>query len=1249
MKTIFLILSLFIFSRSAATNYYFSASGSDANSGAIGAPWQTIAKFNSVFASKLPGDNFLFNRGDIFYGTMIISRSGAAGLPITIGAYGSGADPVITGLTSVSSWTNLGANIWESTAAISALPYTNLVVVNGVNTQMGRIPNTGAYHYQFHFGLTSITSNDLTGVPNWTGAELAFFATTYGVQRDRITAQSGGVVSYAAIGTDVGIQADGQAFIIQNDPRTLDVQNEWYYNPVSKKVQVYSVGSPSGVQVSTLDTLIYISGRSYITIDNISFKGANTSAIGMFSAANHITITNCDFDLMGRDAIFSRNDATGFVKVESCTINHCNNNGINFYYPASVNDTFRLNTVKNCGMITFMGNNGKTLTGGRNYSGIIALGANNLFEYNRVDSTGYIGISAYGINSTVQYNYVTNSLINLHDGGGIYTWNTDTSNFGQTGLRILNNIVGNAKQDEGIYVDDWSQGVTVQSNTVFGCYMGIYSHNNRNLNILNNTLYDNSYAQFNNYYNNYPAVKEHHKLLKNNIFFAKTATQRTAYFLRLERFDSAFVGSDSNYYARPIDDNLTIDTWYNGVYGLKNLAMLQTILASPFPEEQHSKKSPVTISNVGQLFFGYNPTDHDTTVVIPAGTWIDVRGVTYNTGSTVLHLYSSVILINTGTNIAPTANAGTSKNITLPTTSVTQVGSGTDPDGTISAYAWTQVSGPAVASFGSATSATTTINGMNSAGTYLFQLKVTDNLGLTGVDTTSVVVNSSPPVNIPPTANAGGNKVITLPTSTVTQTGSGTDPDGTVVSYSWSQNPGNPVPASIVSPASATTVINGMVVSGNYNFTMMVTDNLGATGSQNITVVVNPPVVVPPVANAGSDQVITWPANSVSLAGTGTDDGVIISYAWSKISGPASYIITNPGSQNTTVTNLAVGVYQFQLLVTDNSGATNSDIVQITVNKGNVSINVTGTSVVFNGFNQLPTVTTSPVGVTYSITLDGITGGQSQAGNYNYVVGITDPNWNFTPATGTFTITKQTVIINAAGATVNFDNNPHGISGSTTPSVTGLSATYTGISGTVYPTSATPPTAIGSYRVDFIVTNTNYQATPVSVTLNIVSNPAIIFISDTLKTYNHSPQGVTVTSAYSYTLVGSPQTGAGSYQVIATINDGVHTGADTATLLIAKRNAVLGWVPPSPIPLGAQLTTSILNATSDEAGSWTYDYPLGTQLPLGSTTVTGTFVPSDPANINGGTVSVDISVFGSNPFLNYFISGPDGKFFFVEQ
>lgn len=86
-----------------------------------------------------------------------------------------------------------------------------------------------------------------------------------------------------------------------------------------------------------------------------------------------------------------------------------------------------------------------------------------------------------------------------------------------------------------------------------------------------------------------------------------------------------------------------------------------------------------------------------------------------------------------------------------------------------------------------------------------------------------------------------------------------------------------------------------------------------------------------PVANAGNSAEITLPVNSVNLTGSGADaDGKIVAYLWSKVSGPSA-VIENPGAISTKVSEMKEGSYLFQLMVTDNEGATGVDTVSVTV------------------------------------------------------------------------------------------------------------------------------------------------------------------------------------------------------------------------------------------------------------------------------------------------------------------------------
>ena len=193
-----------------------------------------------------------------------------------------------------------------------------------------------------------------------------------------------------------------------------------------------------------------------------------------------------------------------------------------------------------------------------------------------------------------------------------------------------------------------------------------------------------------------------------------------------------------------------------------------------------------------------------------------------------------------------------------------------------------------------------------------------------------VTVNAA--VNIPPTANAGPDQTITLPTNSVTLSGSGTDPDGIIIAYLWTKVSG-PAAGTITNPNTAATSVTGLV-QGVYQFELRVTDNNNAFGRDTIQVTVNPGANnILPTANAGPDQTITLPTNSVILSGSGTDpDGTIVAYLWTKVAGPAAGNITNSNTAATSVTGLVQGVYRFELRVTDNNGAFGRDTMQVTVN-----------------------------------------------------------------------------------------------------------------------------------------------------------------------------------------------------------------------------------------------------------------------------------------------------------------------------
>jgi len=187
-------------------------------------------------------------------------------------------------------------------------------------------------------------------------------------------------------------------------------------------------------------------------------------------------------------------------------------------------------------------------------------------------------------------------------------------------------------------------------------------------------------------------------------------------------------------------------------------------------------------------------------------------------------------------NLPPVANAGTNTFVTLPANGSLNGSASSDPDGTIVSYLWTKTLGGA-ATITSPTSVTSAVTGL-AAGTYKFQLRVTDNKGLKDSSLVTMTVFAVPPVNLPPTANAGTNTTVVLPTTRTTLTGSGTDPDGTIVSYQWTLQSGTGT-YSINSPNTAVTDVTNLE-QGRYVFTVTVTDNNGATNTATVEISVIP-------------------------------------------------------------------------------------------------------------------------------------------------------------------------------------------------------------------------------------------------------------------------------------------------------------------------------------------------------------------------------------------------------------------------
>lgn len=282
-------------------------------------------------------------------------------------------------------------------------------------------------------------------------------------------------------------------------------------------------------------------------------------------------------------------------------------------------------------------------------------------------------------------------------------------------------------------------------------------------------------------------------------------------------------------------------------------------------------------------------------------------------------------------NAQPIANAGADFSAD-ERISVTLNGSGSrDSDGSIASYSWRQTSGPSVTiSNADRALATFVAPEVTPAGeTLAFQLTVTDDDGASATDSVAIsIVN----VNLLPVADAGPNHAVYEGESVTLDGGNSIDPDGTITSFAWELISGLviDIPGLDQPQLSFTTPATRVTVENIYQLT--VTDELGATSTDQVSLTIRP--IVPPVANAGPDQVVES-ESTVLLTGAGStdSDGRIVEYRWTQLSGPPVALddatrVTPSFAAPQTAEFLLI---QFQLVVTDDARATSSDVVDITV------------------------------------------------------------------------------------------------------------------------------------------------------------------------------------------------------------------------------------------------------------------------------------------------------------------------------
>jgi parallel beta-helix repeat protein len=487
-----LFLCLFSLQASAKT-YYVKATGGNGDGLSNATAWS----YAKLAGAKLnAGDRVLLERGDVFFGALKV-QSGVA-----YGAYGRGANPVISGLKQVSGWQRYAGNIYS--APLELLGYLNLVLLNGKPVGMGRFPNTGYLPYTGHTDNSVISGEAIAKLPfNATGGEAVIRKERWILDRQPITAHRGNTLSLLAKSPDGGYNArpgvDKNGFFIQNHLQTLDKDGEWWYDRAAKRLYMVLSNPSSTVKVSVVDKLVVLSSVTNVSFSNIDFEGSNIHGVSV-TGSSEISLTNCWFYHHGQTAVYGMHVAN--ISVKGCQIRDCLNNGIWIEWDGK-NTTVENTTVTNCGIVAGAGRSGDAAQ-----EGISIAGDNTTVSGCTVIKTGYNAIHFNGNNARIENNTVDLFCLIKDDGAGIYAFETDgvtTQNRLVQNNTVLHAVGAFAGAESyyyeaygkaaGIYLDGNSNHTEVTGNVIaYGPWAGFFVNNNADNRFISNLVYGHAIA-----------------------------------------------------------------------------------------------------------------------------------------------------------------------------------------------------------------------------------------------------------------------------------------------------------------------------------------------------------------------------------------------------------------------------------------------------------------------------------------------------------------------------------------------------------------------------------------------------------------------------------------------------------------------------------------------------------------------------------------------------------------------------------
>jgi hypothetical protein len=609
---------------------------------------------------------------------------------------GCTARPILSGSRPISGWVHYNGSIYRADLSTGNNGGKfnhgiNQLFRNGQRLLLGRWPNINANDGGYstvdgHNGAQAqIIDNELPPL-NWDGSAIHLKGMRWYMMNRLVTETSGTTLSLNENVICHTTDCVGWGYFLNNHLNALDQEGEWYYDEETKYVYLYSATLPgtnevegSSIQTGSGNYLggIILGNNLYEKISDVTIKNLDirnwfasgiTTAINFeFAEPERITIqgniiTNVDeAGIRLATWIWNAGSSSGWrggktLNISYNTIHGANHYGIDSYSSSSL---FIGNNIQNIGMIANLNKSGM----GCGFSGTNCTengagirinvdksafsGNGNTVKNNRIDRVAMQGIDIFGPNNAIINNHISYACYAKGDCGGIRTYGgPDFASTKAENISIIGNIItdtiGNTDGNQssfdplfgfGLYIDNWSDDLTITDNTILNSTASGLLLQNSNARLERNTLYNNGTGV--SYYGQISISGSGRSSISHCTMYAIGPNQST---LRTADF-SNLTSSNSNLFFNPYRaDNIRFDP------GWQNFTLAQWQASSGMDHGSRKNWFSLTPGNFPKSKVFLNTSSSWQNITLGSRSYFDLVGNGVS-GNLYLPPYSSKILI----------------------------------------------------------------------------------------------------------------------------------------------------------------------------------------------------------------------------------------------------------------------------------------------------------------------------------------------------------------------------------------------------------------------------------------------------------------------------------------------------------------------------------------------------------------------------------------------------------------------------